>query len=161
MESALGYSIDEPDEAIGRPVECKGVRGGLRASNIVGYHTVVRRRVAFTEVVGLDVGRGRAEEFPIDFIQVVRFEDNRANNALSRGRLHLDFNVAEEEIAVGLDCWSITALVDCKLSTVGIIGEGACSNGPSRESCSALREIGGEGSADSLVCWAGFLCGIT
>jgi hypothetical protein len=121
--------------------------------------TVVGVRVAFAEVVGLNLSVIAAKSFlyersalirttsfistyPVHFVQVVRLQDDTADNPGTRSRLHLDLRRTEEKVEIGLDGGGIAFLVDDELGTVGTICDR--SGGHSPIIGGALGEVGKE-----------------
>jgi hypothetical protein len=55
--------------------------------------------------------------YPVDFVEVVGFQDPGADDAGAVGRAHLDVDMAEEDVEVTLNCGSVTLLGNGELGT--------------------------------------------
>lgn len=66
--------------------------------------------------------------YPVNLIQVVRLQDDGADDTGTRSSLHLDLIVAEEGVELGVHGGSIGILVDGELGTIitiandGVVG---------------------------------------
>jgi hypothetical protein len=83
--------------------------------------TVVCRGISFAEVVGFHVRCITTHEFPVHLIQIVRFENDTADDALSSGRSHYHGNGAEEDVEVRLDCWRLASGTDSEFGASSAI----------------------------------------
>lgn len=95
--------------------------------------------------------------YPVDLIQIVRLQDDTANNTLTRSDPHLDINTAKENVEVGLDGGSVTLLGNSELGTIFAEVDLAGSGLEARKSALALGEVGVEVSLlQAGVIGAGF-----
>lgn len=64
----------------------------------------------------------KVETYPVDFVQVIGLENDSADNTLTWSGLHLDFDIAKENVKVGRENRSIVLLSNgdsCTLAGVG------------------------------------------
>lgn len=116
--------------------------------------TVVAASVAFAEVVGFNLGGITAESFPVDLVQVIGFEHNRADNASTGSSLHRHLGSTEKEVCTGFDGRSIALFGNGERGTVAAVADRACGDTPVLRS--AGSEVGVDGSAHSRVRGAGY-----
>ena len=83
---------------VGGPVDGVGVEVVLVAAVGQVGATVVDCGVAFSVVVGLDLGVVRAEPFPVDLVEVVGLQDEGADDADTLGSLHDNIVVSEHHV---------------------------------------------------------------
>lgn len=101
----------------------------------------------------------KREAHPVNLVQVVRLQDNTADNTSTAGSLHDNLSSAEEEVEVGLDGGSLASLVDSERSTILIEGDVVGSGSPSSEGRFALSEVGREsGGAQGCISRASLCC---
>jgi len=80
-----------PDDGIIVPSSDSGGHGVVDS-------TVVGGNIALTEKVALDGGIGSSKPLPINLIEVIRFEDETADDSSSWGGLHADGDIAEHDV---------------------------------------------------------------
>lgn len=68
--------------------------------------------------------------YPIDFIQIIRFENEGADDSLSRSGFHGDGDFTEKHVEIALNGRCVTPLVDGELGTIGARWDGACNGLP-------------------------------
>lgn len=78
---------------------------------------------------------------PVDFVQIIRFHDDGADDPGAIGCSHDDLDLAEEDVKVGLKRRRIVPLVDGEFGSVAAVGDIARDGRPSIRA--ALGEIGG------------------
>lgn len=71
---------------------------------------VIAGGVSFAEVIALDKTVVAAQDLPIDFIEIVGFENDAADDALTGGSFHPDLDFTAEDVKVGLDGGCIAAV---------------------------------------------------
>ena len=104
------------------------VVSGLRGRNGIVDGAIIGSGVALSKVVGLNMSSVATQEFPIDFIKIIRFENDAANNTLASCCLHDDGNDTEEDVKIGLDGWRVTATVDNEFAAlIGPLDLSSCS----------------------------------
>ena len=110
---------------------------------------VIGGGVALAEEVGFDGAVGGAEPLPVDLVEVVRFEDEGADDASAGGGLQEDVDLAEHNVFVAADRGGVSGSLDIELGSAGSIGEGgAISYLPIVGS--ALCEVGEDGVAFAI-----------
>lgn len=105
------------------PVDSVGMESRLRAADTDVGSTVVAASVALAEVVGFDLSGVTAESFPVDFVQVVGLEHDRADNTSTGGSLQCHFGSTEKEVGRGLDSGSIALLGDGEAGTIAVVAD--------------------------------------
>lgn len=80
--------------------------------------TVIGGRVALSEEVALHGRVSGSEPLPINLIEIIGLENERANGTGSRASLHGDGDLSEEDVFSTLDGRCIGPLRDRKLSTI-------------------------------------------
>lgn len=84
-----------------------------------------------------------AKTYPVNLIKIVRLQNDRTDDTSARSSLHLDFEVAEEGVELGVHGRGISVLVDGELSTIiAVLDESVSSTLPALV---ALGEISLEG----------------
>lgn len=78
---------------------------------------------------------------PVDLIQVIGLQNNAADDTGSRGNLHRDIDLAEEDVEIGLNGRGITLLVDGELGAIGASLHMAGGGLPSIESRITFGEV--------------------
>lgn len=127
-----------------------------RTGDRVGSTTIVSGGVSLSEEVALDVTGISTNPLEINLIQILRLEDETADDTGTWGGLHGDGDLSEEDVLVDSDGWGIGLLADGKLGTVRSILEGSpISDLPVG---ALLGEIGDEGRSQSWVGRAGWGC---
>ena len=116
-------AIDHKFEALRAPVDGVSVEGGLRGGDVVVDGAIVDGGVALAEEVGLDLSGVATEELPIDLVEIVRLQDDGANDTLAGGGHHGHVDAAEKDVEIGLDGRGLAVLVDGEFSTVCTVGE--------------------------------------
>lgn len=107
--------------------------------------------------MGYDISCVTGETYPVNLVQVVRLQDNAADDTLARSDSHLDIDTAEEDVEVGLDGGSITLLGHGELGAIVAKVDLASSGLEARQSALALGEVGIEVSLlQAGVVGAGF-----
>jgi hypothetical protein len=89
---------------------------------------VIGGGVALAEEVGFDGGVGGAEPLPVDLVEVVRFEDEGADDASAGGGLQEDVDLAEHNVFVAADRGGVSGSLDVELGPTGSIGESSASS---------------------------------
>ena len=117
-ECADNGSINGPLDVGGGPVDGVGVPSSDGISDILVDSSVVGRGVALSEEVALHRCILRTQPFPINLVEVIRFQNETADDTLSRGCLRDHFNHSEEDIFLTLDGWRVCRAVDCELSSI-------------------------------------------
>lgn len=82
-ERAHGDAVDVPDGGFGGPVNGVVVEGVDGGSDCWVFSTVIGRCVSLSEEVVLGSGVVGPEPFPIDFIEIVGFEDKTTDDTRS------------------------------------------------------------------------------
>ena len=160
VQSADLIAVNEPLDVVLLPLNLVGVEFTLDVVHSGPGVTVIGGSIALTEVVGLNGGVVPTKGFPVNLIEIIRLEDNGANNAGTGGSLHGDLDFTVEDVEVGLDGRSITLLVDSELSTIGASVNLAGSGRPLVEA-RALSEVElGRLISKTLVRWARLLHGV-
>lgn len=124
--------------------------GANGVGNGVVDGAVVAGSVALAEEVALDGSVSAAEPLPVDLVQVVRLEDERAHDALAGGGPGGDGDLAEHDVLRGADGGCISGRIDDKFGAVRGVGH-LGGIGESPETVGALGEVGGQGGAKSCV----------
>lgn len=120
-QCANNASVNQPLDAVTLPVDSVGVERSLGGADTDVGSTVVATSVAFAEVVGFDLSGITAESFPVDFVQVIGLEDNRADNTSTGGSLQCHLGGTEKEVCRCLDGGSIALLGDGEGRTVAAV----------------------------------------
>ena len=149
-ECAHRGPVNDPFDALTGPVDRVGMELGLWAIDWIVDRSVVGSGVAFAEEVGLDSKvdvsiwnyldvlqhrhshcRVAPQELPINLIEIIRLEDNRADDTSTRCGLHLHINPAEEDVEVCLDGRRFASLCNCELGTrAAIFDSSICRSTP-------------------------------
>ena len=124
LEGADDLAVDVPVDFAFGPVGRVVVPVVLGVGDRVVDGAVEGGGVAFAEVVGFHVGGVAAHEFPVDFVEVVGFEHDGGDDALAAGGFHDYFDLAAEDVEVGLHGGGVTTFVDCELGAVGALVDG-------------------------------------
>lgn len=151
-------AVDVPFDVFRGPVNRVLVVGIDRSGHWVVNGTVIGGRVSLSEEIALDGRVGRSEPLPINFIEIVRFENERADGTGSRAGLHGDGDLAKEDVLGALDGWRVGALGDGKLSTIRSRICQACAIFQHPVVALSLGEVGGDGLSESIVARAGYEC---
>jgi hypothetical protein len=114
-------SVNQPLDAVPLPVDSVGVESRLGGADTDIGSTVVATSVAFAEVVGFDLSGVTAESFPVDLVQVIGLEHNRADNTRTGSSLQCHLGRTEKEVCRGLDRRSIALLGDGEPGTVAVV----------------------------------------
>jgi hypothetical protein len=93
--------IDDPLDVFLGPVDSIRVPSGDGGAHWVVDGAVVGGNIAFAEEVALDGGIGRSKPLPINLIEVIRFEDETADDTGSRGSLGVNADIAEHDVFGG------------------------------------------------------------
>jgi hypothetical protein len=121
---------------------------------------IIGGRVALAEVIRLDLGAIASQTFlwslvsydislalrkgmstyPVDLVQVVRFQHDTADDAGARRGLHFDLGGPEKEVKVGLDRRGVALFGDSELGPVGAVRHASAHRVPGRRG--ALGEVG-------------------
>lgn len=99
------------------------------------------------------LSRENRAAYPVNLVQVVRFEHDTADNTGARSGLHLDLDGSVEEVVLGLDGGRVTLLGDGEASTLAVIVNGTGGDLPVIRSTSS--EVGVHGGAHARVGGAG------
>lgn len=145
LEGADSNAIDQPGDGFGLPVQSVRMELLLGLGDSALGHAVIDGGVAFAEVVHLNAVRVCAEELPIHLVQILRLQHDGGDDALPGRSLHLDLDLAEEEVGLGLDGGGLALLGDGELSAGGLVGQGASSLVPALDGSSTAAEVGLEG----------------
>ena len=102
-------------------------------------------KLTFAEVVALHLAVvvGAAEPFPVDFVEVVRLQDRRRDNAGAWGSLEEERHSAEEEVPVGLDGRMVAGFTDGELCAGGCVLHVSCGDFPGIIVGARCREVMG------------------
>lgn len=92
---------------------------------------VITRDISLAEIIRLYMCGIAAEEFPVDFIEIIGLEDDAADDAVADGGFHPYLELTEEEVEFGLDCRCVAAGVDGKLGARGTVFDEAGGGVPS------------------------------
>lgn len=122
-QGANNASVNQPLDAVPLPVDSVGVESRLGSADTDIGSTVVATSVAFAEVVGFDLGGIAAESLPVDLVQVIGLEHNRANNASAGSSLQCHLGSPEKEVGRSLDGRSIALLGDGEPGTVAVVAD--------------------------------------
>lgn len=152
-QGANNVSVNQPLDAVTLPVDGVGVESRLGAADSDVRATVEATGVTLAKVVGLDLGGITTEGFPVDLVQVIGLEHDRADNTSTRSSLQCDLGGTEKEVADGVDSRSIALLGNGERGTLATVAHGARSDSPVLRS--AGSEVGLEGGAHSRVGGAG------
>ncbi len=113
-----------PLDAVTLPVDSVGMESRLRAADTDVGSTVVAASVALAEVVGFDLSGVTAESFPVDFVQVVGLEHDRADNTSTEAACNVRLGSTEKEVGSrGLNSGSIALLGDGGAGTIAVVAD--------------------------------------
>lgn len=68
------------------------------------------------------------QAYPVNLIQIIRLQDDAANNTCARSGLHHHFGLSEEEVEVGVNGRCVALLSDSELGALWANGNFACSD---------------------------------
>jgi hypothetical protein len=147
VQGSDGGSIDGPDDPRGGPVDHVGVEfgGGVRYVDVGS--TVVGGGVALPEEVGLDLASFASYPLPIDLVEVVRLEDETADDARTGGGLGDHGDLSEEDVLGGTHGGSIGGRLDGEVGAIGTVVRHGGASGERPEVVGAFGEVGGNGPA--------------
>lgn len=117
------------------------MEGLLRRLHWIVDRPRVARGVALAEIVRLDVGVVSAHELPVHFVEVVGLQHHGGDDALACRGLHDDFDLAEEEVEVGLDGGGVEALVYREFGAVVTVVDGPGGGVPDTATHGGGREV--------------------
>lgn len=79
--------------------------------------------------------------YPVDLVQVIRLDDNAADDSSSRSSFQRDFGLSEEEVEVRLDGGRVKPLLDGELRAIGSSVDGSRGGPPSWEGGLGSSEV--------------------
>lgn len=158
VEKSAGQgTIDIPFNIFRGPVNGVLVVRFDRSGNWMVNSTIIGGRVSLSEEVALNRGVGGSEPLPINLVEIIGLENERADGTGSRAGLHSDGDLSEEDVFSTLDGRRVGLRRDGKLSTVcsRVCHTGAILKYPII--ALSLGEVGGNCLSQSIVARAGFL----
>lgn len=129
-EGADKASVNVPFDLLSCPERGIIMEVLLRLIDRIVDGAIVGRGVALSKVICLGVGIIGAHEFPVNFVEIVRFEDDAADDSLTRGGFQPDLHDAKEEVELGLDRGRLASHGDGHSGAIGSILDGASSGVP-------------------------------
>lgn len=84
------------------------------------------------------MGAVSPHQLPVNFVQIIRFQNNRGNNAGALGGFHDNGDRSPEDVELRLDGWGVALLVDSEFGTIEAIVQGA-----SRDLVGLIDRLGG------------------
>ena len=154
MEGADEVPVNVPFDLLSCPERGVVVEVLLRLIDRIVDSTVVGRSVALSKVVGFSVGIVDAHEFPIDFVQIVGFEDDAADDSLARGGFQPDLDDAEEKVELGLDRGGFASHGDGHSGAIGPVLDCASGGVPDSGVSGRFGEVKGVVHAQCRICRA-------
>ena len=141
-KGAHDVSIDGPNNFCGRPINCITMESSLGVCNgDVFGDTVIQD--AFAKIIGLSLSSVDTNKFPINLVQVIRYQDQATDYAFTWSSLSDNFDTSKKEEEIRIDSWSITLFPKIENSTHGRVEGGILieSAGPITRKRILLREI--------------------
>lgn len=111
--------VDKPGEGVGSPVPLVGDEVILVIVGGTDGGAIPCRCVALAEVVRLDRSGVMTKSFPVNFVKIVRHQNDAGDDTEALRHLGLNLNSAEVDVKVCLNKRSIGAFRDDELSTIG------------------------------------------
>jgi hypothetical protein len=172
VELADSNVVDGPDDTLGSPVDSVKMPAVLGSGDVIVNSTIIGGGVALAEVVGLDRSgvttkpflQSKSEDiqisnarksYPVNFIKVVRFHNNTANDTGAVGSFHVDFDLAKEDVVSAGDGWGLTLRLHDELGSILSVGESGAF-GQSEVFTLSSSEVDSDGLAE---CWVRGTCG--
>jgi len=149
--SADSCGADTPCDLILGPLDSVGLESADGISNWMSSTAIVRRRVALSEEIALHLHILGTNPLQIDFVQIIRFEDERADDTVSWGGSHHSSDLAKHNVLVVLHNRCIAGLVDVEHGTIfGVVLDcGSLSvapvSGHGADLCEVISDGGSEG----------------
>ena len=124
-----GRRENSDDISSNRPCNLRGgpfYRVCNELSLIVGRRiersSVVGCDISFSEVIRLNLCTVCSQPLQINFIQVVRFQHQRANNSRTGCRLHCNLDLAKHDVEQARELGSVAGFGDCEGYAIRIVG---------------------------------------
>ncbi len=167
-------AVDEPPNALRRPLDGVSVNLASGVADAVEGTTVVAAGITLAEVVGLNLGVVAANPLPVDLniglaaflpifsagipylIEIIRLENSAGDDTLAGGGLNLDFDLAEEDVLAGVDGRGVAVLGDAEDGTLAVVLQ-AGAIGQREGVASTLGEVTARRASEGRVGRAG--CG--
>lgn len=120
---AHDVSIDGPNNFCSRPINCISMESSLGVchGDVFG-DTVVQD--TFAKIIGLSLSSVDTNEFPIDLVHIIRYQDHATDYALTWSNLGDKFDTSKKEEEIRIDSWSITLFPKIEHSTHGRVEGG-------------------------------------